>query len=250
MRTIAIGDIHGDLAGLDRLLSRLPPFKPEDTLVFLGDYCDRGPDSRGVIDRVRQLQDSGRFRVVALRGNHEDTWVRAHATPHHAFLLHKHNGCLATWRSYVGRPPGPPDQALSDRDLRSLLDVPSWLPRDVVRWMKALPPWFEDDFAIYVHAGLDFQGRGFVHPSLGREKPLFWSRDLDFFRGYHGKRVVFGHTRTRELPDDHLDPRARAAVDPEDVWHRGDLIGLDTGAGMGGSLSAVSLPDLTVFSAR
>jgi serine/threonine protein phosphatase 1 len=249
-RTIAIGDIHGDLASLDRLLSRLPELTSNDTVVFLGDYCDRGPDSRGVIHRIRALQDSAPFRVVALRGNHEDTWVRAYSTPHHAFLLHKNNGCLATWRSFNGLPPGPLDQTLYDRDLRSLLDVQSWFPRDVIKWMRGLPTWFEDELAIYVHAGLDLEDGAFLHPTHGREKPLLWSRELEFFRRYRGKRVVFGHTRTRDLPDDHLCPKTRATTDPEGIWRRGDLIGLDTGAGMGGALTAVSLPDLTVYSSR
>lgn len=51
MSLFAVGDIHGDLDKLDRLLGRLP-LGDEDTLAFLGDYVDRGPDSKGVIDRL------------------------------------------------------------------------------------------------------------------------------------------------------------------------------------------------------
>lgn len=67
-RTIAIGDIHGCLAALDALLERIQP-AASDTIIFLGDYIDRGPDSAGVINRVLDLQEE--CNVVALHGNHE-----------------------------------------------------------------------------------------------------------------------------------------------------------------------------------
>ena len=55
-RTFAIGDIHGERAALDQLLTLLPPLTADDTLVFIGDYVDRGADAAGVIDLVRELQ--------------------------------------------------------------------------------------------------------------------------------------------------------------------------------------------------
>lgn len=254
MATWAIGDIHGDLRALDALYRKLERHLARgDTLVFLGDYVDRGPDSKGVIERVRALEQAGPCKVVALRGNHEDTWARSYQAPNPAFLLHRGNGCAATWRSYTGRPPvalGSPDDEMSDDELIQLLDVPSWLPADIAGWMAARPAWYEDDHAIYVHAGLDGEDSRWNHPSAGREKPLFWMREPDFFTGYHGKRVVFGHTRTRDLPTDHLGFFRRLVDDPADVWRRGDLVGVDTGAGMGGFLSAVRLPDLEVLESR
>jgi len=267
MRTIAIGDIHGDYIALDSLLSKLPRLTTADTLVFLGDYCDRGPDSRGVIARIRHLEDNATHRVVALRGNHEDSWARALSAPNPGFLLHRGNGCLATWRSFCGHPPTDGDDELSEAELLAMLDVRSWLPADIATWMVMRPIWYEDPFAIYVHAGLDTDDDVWLHPSQGRDKPVLWGRDAAFFRHYEGKRVVFGHTRTRDLPrvdgapcpadNDTDDPtlhspsaeRLRPKVRSE-VWCRGDLIGLDTGAGMGGYLSAISLPDLTVYESR
>src|SRR5687767_8328105 len=76
MRTLAIGDIHGCPAALDALLAAARP-AADDVLVFLGDYVDRGPDSRGVIDRLLALRKA--HRVVALRGNHELMMLRARA---------------------------------------------------------------------------------------------------------------------------------------------------------------------------
>ncbi|MCI0671411.1 MAG: serine/threonine protein phosphatase [Myxococcaceae bacterium] len=68
----AIGDIHGELGKLDALLERLP-LEAGDRLVFLGDYVDRGPDSRGVVDRLLQVEK--RFPCVFLLGNHESMFL-------------------------------------------------------------------------------------------------------------------------------------------------------------------------------
>src|SRR5215218_3872950 len=67
-RIIAIGDIHGCSAALDALIDAIRP-RPEDTIVTLGDYIDRGPDSRGVLDRLIDL--GRRCRLVPLLGNHD-----------------------------------------------------------------------------------------------------------------------------------------------------------------------------------
>src|SRR6266478_1473594 len=74
MRTLAIGDIHGCLQALDRILEMVRP-QPDDVVVVLGDYADRGPDSRGVIDRLLELR--GHCRLVTLRGNHDQMMLDA-----------------------------------------------------------------------------------------------------------------------------------------------------------------------------
>jgi len=249
--TWAVGDIHGDLAALERLLGKLlPRLEPADTLVFLGDYVDRGPNSVGVIERVTALEQSGPCQVVALRGNHEDTWAQCFEDPEPAFLLHPGNGCAATWRSYTGSTSAEGNHDLTDDEILALLDVPHWLPAAVATWMAARPTWYEDEHAIYVHAGLDGKDGRWDHPSAGREKALLWMREPAFFSCYEGKRVVFGHTRTHDLPTDHLGFFGQLFDSPADVWLRGDLVGVDTGAGMGGFLSAVGLPALTVIESR
>lgn len=68
MRTLAIGDIHGCLRALDALLEQVNPQR-DDLVVTLGDYVDRGPDSKGVLDRLLALRPCCRF--VALKGNHD-----------------------------------------------------------------------------------------------------------------------------------------------------------------------------------
>ena len=74
MRLLAISDIHGCSRAFDTLLDAVAP-KPDDQIITLGDYVDRGPDSRGVLDRLVALHDTG--RLIALRGNHDVMMLEA-----------------------------------------------------------------------------------------------------------------------------------------------------------------------------
>jgi serine/threonine protein phosphatase 1 len=89
MPTVAIGDIHGNFAALDDLLKKvLPELRPSDCLVFLGDYIDRGPQTRDCLERIVQLRKESAFQVVALQGNHENWMLKAfkdHSS--HSWLL-------------------------------------------------------------------------------------------------------------------------------------------------------------------
>ena len=98
-RTIAIGDIHGCSQALRALIEAIEPAE-EDTLVLLGDYVDRGPDSRGVIDLLLQLERQS--RVVPLLGNHELMLLDALENPQ-VIGPWLHCGGHATVRSYDGR---------------------------------------------------------------------------------------------------------------------------------------------------
>src|SRR5918911_4517060 len=71
MKTFVVGDIHGRRAQLDCLLDALPRDEAADTLVFLGDLIDRGPDAPGVVADVLELRGANPDGVVVLRGNHE-----------------------------------------------------------------------------------------------------------------------------------------------------------------------------------
>jgi serine/threonine protein phosphatase 1 len=248
-RTFVIGDVHGDSAALERLLDRLPRIDDDDTIVFLGDYVDRGPDSAGVIARVRAIA-AQHARTVTLRGNHEDKWIDCYEEPDAGFLLPRSNGCFEMFRSFTGGPVPAREESPSAEEFPRFANVRSWLPADVYEWMRSLPHWYEDEHAIYVHAGLEGEGKIWFHPRDSKPKPLLWMREPDFYVGYAGKRVVFGHTVTKELPIDHLGPIKRLFDDPGDVWTRGDLVGIDTGCGKGGFLSAVELPRMKVYESR
>jgi serine/threonine protein phosphatase 1 len=246
-RTFAIGDVHGDLDGLERVFSKLPPREASDTIVFVGDYLDRGPKSAQVVQFVRKEAEAGPARVVALRGNHEDAWLRVIEVGWPEFILPPGNGCLAAMRSFTGGPMPEPEERPKPAEEKALM-TGSFFPPDVVEWMKALPYFYEDDHAIYVHAGLPRGKSGFTHPSkVDTPAALLWLRDEDFFRNYRGKLVVFGHTATAYLP---VELSSYTPEDPMDVWAGPCCVGLDTGAGKGGFLTVVELPAMRVYESR
>jgi len=246
-RSFAIGDVHGDTEHLFKLLACLPTLDEEDTLIFLGDYVDRGPNSAAVVKFVRELPKNTKARVVALRGNHEDAWLRVVDHGWDQFVLPPGNGCLAALRSFTGgNPPNegePPQPEEVD-----LMANGGFFPEDVVDWFRSLPYWYEDNHAIYVHAGLPSADTGFVHPSqVENPVALLWLRDEHFFRNYRGKLVVFGHTRTEYLPP---ELSGYTPEDPTDLWAGENVVGIDTGCGNGGFLTALELPNLNVYESR
>ena len=132
-RTFAVGDIHGEANQLDRLLCRLPELHRDDTVVFLGDYIDRGPESRQVIELVEAFRTGFPGRCILLRGNHEDAWLKSLDEPNPGFLLPEGNGCHATLRSFVDC------TKLSELEqAKSLLAPKSWFPERTRYWIKAL----------------------------------------------------------------------------------------------------------------
>jgi serine/threonine protein phosphatase 1 len=247
-RTFAIGDVHGDIDALKRVLGDFPDLGADDTLVFVGDYLDRGPSSAEVIQFVRDLPNQTKAKVVCLRGNHEDAWVRVIERGWPEYVLPPMNGCLACLRSFQGKP-APEDGERPSREELELMLTGKFFPPDVVTWMKSLPFFHEDEHAIYVHAGLPkgIDGK-FLHPS--RVVPplaLLWCRDEAFFRDYRGKLVVFGHTTTACLPP---ELSTYTPEDPTDIWAGPCVVGLDTGAGKGGFLTALELPKMRVYESR
>jgi serine/threonine protein phosphatase 1 len=131
MRTLAIGDIHGCLRALDDLLQLVRP-QPDDVLVALGDYADRGPESRGVIDRLLEWQT--RCRLIALRGNHD------------VMMLDARDGdnALREWLLCGGR------QTLESYGQGRLEDVPDrhW------QFLEATLPFHEIATHFFVHANV------------------------------------------------------------------------------------------------
>ena len=246
-RTFAIGDVHGEIGELFKLLSSLPTLDKDDSLVFLGDYVDRGPKSAEVVEYVRKLPTHSPANVVALRGNHEDAWLRVIDVGWDAFVLPPPNGCLAALRSYSGGPVPAADEHPTPEE-REPLRSGSFFPQDVVEWFRTLPFWYEDEHAIYVHAGLPRGENGFPHPrEVDPPFPMLWLRDEDFFRSYRGKLVVFGHTRTEYLPP---ELSGYTPEDPTDLWAGENVVGIDTGCGNGGFLTALELPAMNVYESR
>jgi serine/threonine protein phosphatase 1 len=246
-RTFAIGDIHGDLDALHTLFERMPTPTSDDTVVFLGDYVDRGPRSAEVVDWVRDFARTSPANVVTLRGNHEDAWLEVVERGWPGFVMPRGNGCLESYRSFRGLAvPGEDEQPKPD-ELDAMM-TGEFLPRDVIAWMSELPYFYEDDHAIYVHAGIKRDGERFPHPSeVEPQRALLWLRDRDFFENYRGKLVVFGHTTTRCLPN---ELSTHTPDDPTDLWAGPACVGLDTACGKGGFLTGFELPAGTVYESR
>jgi serine/threonine protein phosphatase 1 len=136
-RTIAIGDIHGCPDALAALIETVAPAR-EDTVVTLGDYIDRGPNSRGVLDRLIAL--TSRCQLVPLLGNHEELLldaVRDIGNLRRWLTL----GGADTLRSY-GWAPGGPRRALAD-----------WIPRPHREFLASCRPYYETPTHLFVHAG-------------------------------------------------------------------------------------------------
>jgi serine/threonine protein phosphatase 1 len=168
-RHYAIGDVHGRFDLLSRALDEIGDLEAQDArLVMLGDYVDRGPQSREVVDEL--MRRSADERVVCLRGNHEEMMLSGLEDPA-AALQWLFNGGEATLASYGGKP-----------------------PPEHLAWLRSLPVAYETEHQFFVHAGvrpglpLDAQKR---EEMLWIRKP-FLDSDEDF-----GKHVVHGHTPAR-----------------------------------------------------
>ncbi len=236
MRTFVIGDVHGWAESLERLLERLRPRAATgDSLVFLGDYIDRGPESRRVVELVLAERDRWLGPVVTLKGNHEALLLEALEGDPQAVVRWLNAGQgMATIRSYA--PEG------------GLAAFREALPQEHLAFLQGLALWHEDENGIYVHAGI-VPGK---RPDECSEEALLWIRER-FIESEEdcGKPVVFGHTPQYEseflrfAPEDSTAPGRQIALH-QVVWrplNRPEKIGLDTGRGWGGPLTAVILPE-------
>ena len=213
----AVGDIHGYLGELDTALDLIAADGGSGAeVVFLGDLVDRGPDSRGVIQRLLDGIDAGQ-RWHVLKGNHDRMFCRflKGAVLHDGRILsglgwlHPRLGGLATLASYgvSGDADGAPEEmAAAARQA---------VPRAHRDFLEGLPIWFERDGLLFVHAGI----KPGVPLDQQIEDDVIWLRDpfLDYTEP-HPWLVVHGHT-----------PVERAA-------HFGNRINLDGGAGYGRAL--------------
>tara|TARA_R110002124_G_scaffold149259_5_gene315366 strand:- start:13310 stop:14065 length:756 start_codon:yes stop_codon:yes gene_type:complete len=169
-RKLIIGDIHGCLTTFEALLDTMN-FSKSDKLYLVGDYIDRGPDSKGVIDKIMELKDEN-YNVVAIRGNHEQMLIDDYEAE-----------TLKGWYSNAD------EQLLNSFGIRNLREFPD----EYLQFCKKLPLYYMEDEFILVHAGINFN----------RENPLENKKDLLWVRNwYHsidkdwlGDRIIIhGHT--------------------------------------------------------
>jgi serine/threonine protein phosphatase 1 len=176
MRILAIGDIHGCSRALAALLAAVAP-TAADTLITLGDYVDRGPDSRGVLDQLTALYEQG--RLIPLRGNHDQMMLDC-ARNLHTLNLWLACGGAQTLASYGVTLPGG----------EGVENIPA---RHWTFLHAALRDWYETDRHFFVHAN--------AHPDVSfAEQPeymLLWEKLYEPCVHVSGKVMVCGHTRMR-----------------------------------------------------
>lgn len=166
MRTLAIGDIHGCLKSLE-CLALYVGFREDDLIITLGDYVDRGPDSKGAIDFILQLRE--KHEVVTLKGNHEIMMLESVQS----------DSSMKRWLTYGGK------ETLASYGT-SFTDIPPhhWA------FMKEARPYHEIDSHFFVHANVDHAAPIYAQP----DEMLYWERFGKPRPHASGKTMVCGHT--------------------------------------------------------
>ena len=215
----AIGDIHGQLTELHRVLELIETDGDKDAkIVFLGDYTDRGPDSRGVLDVLVDGQAQGR-NWTFLKGNHDRMfeWFMQKPLRHDPYLmvelywLHQRLGGDTTMASYGV------DASGRRREKDVHFDALESIPQTHLDFLAGLQLSHQTDELFFAHAGI----RPDVPLAQQTEEDLLWIRQK--FHNHHTdhpKLIVHGHT-----PVDH-------------ATHYGNRVNLDTGAGYNKPLTA------------
>jgi serine/threonine protein phosphatase 1 len=212
-KIFAIGDIHGCLEKLKELMLKTGINHQNDTLIFIGDYIDRGQFSPEVVNYIISLQSDYK-KVVCLRGNHEDMFERYLEGVDEDMYLN--NGGINTLHSY--------GIVLSD----DLEKRKRRVPAGHRKFFESLLPYYETEGYIFVHAGMK-PGLSLREQTM---RDLLWIRH-EFIEAQYdfGKTVVFGHT-----------PLNNPLINK-------NMIGIDTGAVYGGALTCIELPKIKIYQA-
>ncbi|WP_299600891.1 metallophosphoesterase family protein [uncultured Tateyamaria sp.] len=226
--TYAIGDIHGQKAELDRVLSLIEADGGKDAqIVFLGDYADRGPHSRAVLDTLIEGRDAGR-NWTFLKGNHDRMfeWFMANPIRHdphmmvELYWLHDRLGGNTTLASYGVDASG----QRREKDVQA--DAKAAVPQNHLDFLRSLQLTHIVSDLMFVHAGI----RPGVALTDQTEEDLLWIRQ-EFHNSdtNHPKLIVHGHTPV------------------DTATHYGNRINLDTGAGYGRPLTAAVFEEDTAW---
>jgi len=213
-----IGDIHGHLSKLKNLILDIKSdIKPDDLIIFLGDYIDRGPKSFEVIEFLLKLKSEN--NIVCLLGNHEDMFCRfvSVGDNRNSYMA---NGGKYTLKSYR-------------RNLKGFR-----IPESHKRFYNSLKLYYESDSFIAVHAGLNPRVSNITEQT---RHDLIWIRE-DYYRYDRRweKTVIFGHT-----PTIYINKSKDVYIDNER-----NIIGIDTNAmSEGFPLTCIRMPDGKIYKA-
>jgi serine/threonine protein phosphatase 1 len=180
MKISVIPDLHGELAALKALLKAIGPSSKNSLIIQLGDFIDRGPDSRGCVELLLKLQMKDPERFIVLKGNHEDMLEKA-PDSHEAQAMWMLNGGGATLKSY-----GDDFEALCRDGAKQ------------AAWMASRPLTYECMQILFCHAGLSLKNQQAKDP-----RGLLWDRPPLAKGGY--RAVVCGHTPTQSGRIEHQD---------------------------------------------
>lgn len=172
-----IPDVHGCMNTLKSLIENRISLTKEDSIYFLGDYIDRGPDSKGVVDYIMSLQSLG-YDVHRIRGNHEDYCIKAWEEDQKRFLFR--SNIEKEWRRNGG------EYTMNSFGAKR----PREIPERYIQWMRDGKYYIELDKFILVHAGLNFH----INNPFEDVSSMMWIRDFKVDRNkVGGKKVVHGH---------------------------------------------------------
>ena len=172
MARYAIGDVHGCLLTLRALLEEQIGITKTDLVIMLGDYVDRGPESRGVLDYLVSLQKNG-YGLILLRGNHDDLIVRGRFSPYWSRVHRSNGGIVALWSFGV--------------------ESHDQIPVAYCDLIDTMPLYYMADEYVCVHASLNVK-RADPYQDL---EAMLWDRREDDDKDHEGRRVVCGHTPTQ-----------------------------------------------------
>jgi len=182
MNTWVIPDIHGCLETFRYIVESMIKLRKDDRLFILGDFIDRGPDSKGVIDYIMELENEG-FRITTLKGNHEDYLIKAYHEEKEPGFFPRLLGKSKTrkeWIKFGG------DTTLKSFDVNN----PGSIPEHYIKWMSSLPLYAKWGKYLIVHAGFNFKNKNIFED----EHAMMWIRDYDIDPlKLNGKKIIHGH---------------------------------------------------------
>ena len=183
MRTWVIPDVHGCLLTLRTLVEDLIELRKDDTLIFLGDVIDRGPDSKGVIDYIMNLNENG-TKAMVVRGNHEDYMARVYRDEQAKTGLRKMLGLKSStykeWMLYGG------ENTLESFKTLNVTEV----PLKYIEWIESLDYFIRWKDFLIVHAGFNFENEDMFSDTLS----MMWIREYKIDPEKLGNRkIIHGH---------------------------------------------------------